>query len=375
MPQITLTRRFHAVGQGLFCSEVVESPSINFRHTTVYDCGTTSNPTILQQEIEGLANTLDYKKIDILFLSHLHKDHISGIEQLMNECYVKKVVLPQLEPFQIIRAYLSKSSNAPSFSDQYDDSAFALIDRVFASRDRHGDTDYVEVPAFVEPLFSSKLSNKEGNNELYNPNALSQYKNLILKDYTFPISLPTEEAIIEYIPFNIESPQKTIFNILAAKYFPNLYDQLQQGDFTQLQDEKLQELTKLYLHIFRGLNESSMPVLSHVIPQIPRPLDCLYTGDYTNKTDKNVEKLKAFYNDEWDKIAYIQVPHHGSRYGNPVELYQGGPHECMVSYGVHNRYNHPHQSAINAITKNAQNTLYQINDNAETFSKIDSFNI
>ena len=64
--------------------------------TFVYDCGSMSH-----KSDEYLENAIDKEfkpkeKIDILFLSHLHKDHVSGLGILENRCYIKQMVLPYL---------------------------------------------------------------------------------------------------------------------------------------------------------------------------------------------------------------------------------------------------------------------------------------
>jgi ribonuclease BN (tRNA processing enzyme) len=85
-----MTRTFHPIGQSAFYSEKFESG-----FTIVYDCGG-STKAIVEQEIQ---NSFEKdEKIDIVFISHFHNDHINGLEFLLKYCDVQKVVLP-LTPY------------------------------------------------------------------------------------------------------------------------------------------------------------------------------------------------------------------------------------------------------------------------------------
>lgn len=58
----------------------------------LYDCGS-NQETALHREIAKV-NT----EIDVLFISHVHSDHVSGIEHLVKNKTVRQIVLPYLEP-------------------------------------------------------------------------------------------------------------------------------------------------------------------------------------------------------------------------------------------------------------------------------------
>jgi Metallo-beta-lactamase superfamily len=84
----TLTQ--HPVGQGGMMSGLLEILGGSFHW--VYDCG--SNQTdALSREIAQVAAR---GEVDVLFLSHLDSDHVSGIDRLLMATSVKEVVLPYL---------------------------------------------------------------------------------------------------------------------------------------------------------------------------------------------------------------------------------------------------------------------------------------
>ena len=89
-----MIRTFHPVGQGAFYSEKFETKNGD-TFTIVYDCGSTTLP---KERLDCKIKTAFPKdsKIDILFISHFHADHINGIETLKKHCKIKTVVLPLL---------------------------------------------------------------------------------------------------------------------------------------------------------------------------------------------------------------------------------------------------------------------------------------
>jgi beta-lactamase superfamily II metal-dependent hydrolase len=104
---------FFGVGQGLFiCGNInIDSRKLYY----MYDCGTESSRRVLKKCIEEAIQELDGSQLDILFLSHLHLDHTSGIDILLNGLRpnngVRQVVLPYLYPSErvVLMAYASDS--------------------------------------------------------------------------------------------------------------------------------------------------------------------------------------------------------------------------------------------------------------------------
>ena len=89
-PKVTLTQ--HPVGQGGMMSGLLETPISRFHW--VYDCGS-NQIDALKREI---GNVVANGPVDALFLSHLDKDHVHGVETLLEATTVAEVVLPYLDP-------------------------------------------------------------------------------------------------------------------------------------------------------------------------------------------------------------------------------------------------------------------------------------
>lgn len=84
---------FHSVGQGLFYTGSLMHGTYQF----VYDCGTESESSYVENCIDKYVATLPYKcSIDFVVISHLHRDHFSGLYYLLEKAPVNKIYLPYL---------------------------------------------------------------------------------------------------------------------------------------------------------------------------------------------------------------------------------------------------------------------------------------
>lgn len=89
--------KFHSVGQGLFYTGALAHKTFNF----VYDCGTESKQHYLHSSIDSYIREIQGDKsnkpqIDFVVISHLHKDHFSGLLNLATKISIRRVYLPYL---------------------------------------------------------------------------------------------------------------------------------------------------------------------------------------------------------------------------------------------------------------------------------------
>ena len=99
---------FFKVGQGAFYGGRILDVFNQKIYTIVYDCGTRSKGSkeLIKESISIFGNC-EYKwdyswmktdgsldNIDLLFISHLDIDHVSGIESLLKTFNVKKIIMP-----------------------------------------------------------------------------------------------------------------------------------------------------------------------------------------------------------------------------------------------------------------------------------------
>ncbi len=96
LPDLCINIKFYPVGHGLFTFMALHSSDYNFN--IVFDCG---SHIICREALEKSLNDFlaeKVKKIDLLVISHLHYDHVSGLVKLLSEVKVDTVVLPYIFP-------------------------------------------------------------------------------------------------------------------------------------------------------------------------------------------------------------------------------------------------------------------------------------
>jgi len=112
---------FYGVGQGLFtCADIrVNSQHLHY----VYDCGGQTSKRLLRQSIKEALMEMRERRLNILFLSHLHLDHTSGLALLLKGLKktggVDNVILPYLYPAEraALAGYLSETAGYPPDPD------------------------------------------------------------------------------------------------------------------------------------------------------------------------------------------------------------------------------------------------------------------
>lgn len=118
------------VGQGLFSTGTVlrrGSPPL----TWVYDCGTTSEDTLLSAALKTYSEfgrRIGQNSIRLAVLSHFDKDHISGIVRLSKAHRIRTLMLPYISIWLRIAIALEENigANDPLFAFFIDPAAYLL---------------------------------------------------------------------------------------------------------------------------------------------------------------------------------------------------------------------------------------------------------
>lgn len=114
------TRRQHAVGQGFFHSaDLVDGDGLRLRY--VYDCGAmTTYAKARADRIEAhLLSVGTRSTLDLLFISHVHADHLNGLPQLLHATtgvQVDTIVLPYFDVIERLIAYARSATEDPATS-------------------------------------------------------------------------------------------------------------------------------------------------------------------------------------------------------------------------------------------------------------------
>lgn len=103
-------RTQYAVGQGGFHAASLRGEGATKGFLYVYDCGAmTVYATQRDREIDAYLSTLrgrkPDKRIDVIFISHLHADHVNGLPRLLAGARTDTVVLPLLNDVERLIAF------------------------------------------------------------------------------------------------------------------------------------------------------------------------------------------------------------------------------------------------------------------------------
>lgn len=113
---IDVTRIQYPIGQGCFHLGTVEwhgeSGAGTFRY--IYDCGS-KNEKALKRSVNAMLKR--HPRIDALFVSHLHEDHVSGLERHLGNIHPNTVFIPHLSVAATVADLVADAADgAPSHS-------------------------------------------------------------------------------------------------------------------------------------------------------------------------------------------------------------------------------------------------------------------
>ena len=278
------------------------------------------------------------KTINAVFISHLHNDHINGLESLLQKTNVRYLFLPQLTDEIILEsllynAYLNKGTWNITNN---------IILELYNSNDKTwiGDTQIIKINSENNENGESEVIDFVDfkPNSFYNSGAVFKYHHWLYKPINFCPNISKK---------------------ISSKYGDSFYEffkqQVNGGQDFDLSDIKNiffrdhQKCIDAYTTYFSGNhNPYSMALFSgterpraYFVNRNPYKCRCchrfegceyrrcfsanfLYTGDF-EPTPINVNILKNTLDRNhrylWHTISGIQVPHHGSRNNFNCELY------------------------------------------------------
>lgn len=342
-------RTFHPVGQGAFYTEVFFEADIR-QFVMVYDCGTETAvdamAVSLDDQIQNFKKSLgNNPKIDLLFISHFHDDHISGITELLDGVKVVKTIIPMLNwpalTVTRVRNYLRLYSNNAELADDIDQ---VIVD-LYLNRSQNGKYGEVEIvspntddyPSLDEQTEGGIVSNRR---KIVSGGRLLGYK-----------------RIWEYIPFNsIEFNNQHAIDLLNGLMQLAGVKKPEDLDISSLVRTRLDEVQKEYRKAMNNnrsdnlytLVVGSQPVDDIIVKPCPRLSHCIYFGDFDSK---NNQVLWSRLNNviEYHNMGTVQVPHHGAKVNWRTEMGIGDPRHYVVSTGTTNGYHHPNYWVIEEI--------------------------
>lgn len=373
-----LKRTFHPVGHGAFYTEQFYSTASSLPcFTVVFDCGrfeaAKKGCSFKQYKdaIESYVSSSDSglilgQKIDVLFISHFHTDHILGVEFLLKNYNVEKIIIPAIT-IETILDSLSTSYEDDNYAEVI--SFFGKVNRDYGDKvcmvdiqdSRLSDEDTEEIDLQRED-FSSRSSLNKCTRLKYRGWYYKPYykvdrtneKNLIAKlRAKFPGTISGSEIdptqIIELIKTNGVDSLKDVYASVFGKDKHNSYS------LTLYSGMSCDKACHKGCHMKANDDAVNFQLCS---------CNCLYMGDYEALGDKQ-RQIMTYYSREWGNIGIVQVPHHGSEHNSDDAFYHGKKRLCIISADSNDKYEHPDQVVLDAIA-NSYSIPILITENKKT---------
>ncbi len=351
---IELVRTFHPVGFGAF---YVEKHSFNHETTTiVYDCGTKEHINFLKSIIREEFPEKG-KVIDVLFISHFDKDHVSGIPFLKKHCKIKKVIIP----------YLSEE------------------DRLLFVYAKKGLREYKQLIVNTENYFGREtkvyrvLSDSNRQHELDKSNEFSDNSQRVVGHILQSgVSLDSLNILSNWtlIPFNYDyaeqiSKLKEKLNCLKLdykrfkdeNYICEHYKKIKKAYKELYPKSKQNDISLMLYSGTKTRNELFASYCGYVYHKPFFKLGCLYLGDVSLQKDGCMNMLRERLGNRMQDIGTIQIPHHGSQFNFDKEILKSGV--LSVISCDFKSYNLPSDSVIKSIVE-AGSQLFVVTHQKET---------
>lgn len=347
--KIFLKRVFHPVGQGAFYSEQIYSGNNVFE--MVFDCGNDRghNKKKLKEYSPKLFDYFEHRiinnkdkvwKIDLLFISHFHADHISFLITYKGQYQVKNLIIPVLSEEQKslllidvllkkididFQAYYQLLTDTPKFFGENCHIIKINTDESNTDEDKNKNKDLVivtnegkvesrgELLKTFNPIF--KLQYYDNKLIIYHPDPQSHYY--------FPIWLYLPYDFIKYFCCSDYKRKISTFFIKTKLTSELLMDVKDITEILKHIEKKLKNIEKKlknknkninikplnylkaqYMKINRDLNKICLGVFSGPIPfhlysylrnlnlkeynKIFKEQSCLYTGDIPFNATKEI---------------------------------------------------------------------------------------
>lgn len=384
-----IVRTFNPIGQGAFYSErFYEGAECNYN--VVYDCGVLNVGSRHKRFVQQSFTKKD--RIDYLFISHLDEDHISLVTTLRNSVgFIRRVVLPYISPGEVmIHKILAQSLGLTEVYGFWSMVADAIDGGI------NDDMSFL----FVSP--NDEVTNHANHNHLiYSGTQLSSNcPDWVFIPYNKHAERKTElEDNLKELVQN-RGFQKALRQIgVTIHTVEDLKNKITNADFADLvSSQAIREYLKgAYKEITGTINQNSLLVYSGPADENgPYRIDlhafcpfeikslyrlkfceyclsysfsrkhvaCLYTGD----SDLDMKGYKQEFQDLWNNVGTIQLPHHGSYASFQFDKNKDEFDKLYVfpvSCGETNPYGHPSSKVLDFLKANNSLPLV-VTENAST---------
>ncbi|MBI1287917.1 MAG: MBL fold metallo-hydrolase [Flavobacteriales bacterium] len=391
---------FFKVGQGAFYGGQIFSPDSGKAWNIVYDCGTSTwikgHYHALDREIIHFTHNqfIPVNKIDILFISHLDYDHVSGVVKLLKRHQAKKIVIPYFPKNQ---RYVLRFS-AKEFPNGEDDFGIDDYDSFIENpysflRERYKDADiYIvtsEEAKYIEDLINPEGDELSAQGTPATPPA-DEFETTAAEFQFFKNNLQfflrNRWEFSTYVKEITAAQVRGLKLCLLLQVGKTKDDELEDGDYEKLIAEKRKEAHACYKKKLDDINAHGMVLLhgpvnyhriagrSYVESEIRPPhyrarrrhawadhygrlphAHSLLMGDTSIKPGNNPVAFREDFRRKLESVIVFQVPHHGSSKNWDMTQYENLPtrgwmHRYLTNvcnFGYGNKYGHPSHEVLN----------------------------
>lgn len=357
------------VGQGGFTTGEVKTENGLLRW--VYDCGSESRQ-VLRDEITHFSFGGD---VDLLFLSHLHDDHVSDVDLLISRTKVHEVVLPYLgmeERKLLLAAELARGGITPTYLSFLEGPAAWLLDRgVERVRFINGGDDD-EIVDGIEGGFDPR-PDKHKWRGLIDPNRERNIPGVsvgvgsqaamsgLLGQVGFWVFIPLahKPSPASMSRFNSrlrrDFGQKSAFrhyaeaarSVTGRERLRDAYDEIWRSDHNLVS-------MSLYSGPDSSTDLNCSTEMGPFDPHFSRWWKSsaggwMLTGDAKLTGRRRLGYFTQGYQEQLASLDVFQLPHHGSKLSGDIRLFArlGGAPVGFAAASLNNKYGHPDNAALN----------------------------
>jgi beta-lactamase superfamily II metal-dependent hydrolase len=363
--------KFHPVGQGLFYTGSIANDSFNF----VYDCGSSSGNTYIEDSIEKYVSSLrtfgpNKPIINFAVISHLHVDHFNGIMSLWDKATIQQIILPYI-------------------GNDTDFIALILAHAIFLNIEANRTEQSIELFDFMLRLYEVNKHGEHRVNFDYEKTSKKGAYVFVEQRKTIPVG----NSYWHFVFINRRIPKNKL-DLLIAEMKKAMVTLGVSSIRDLVHNHKIDVVKKIYDKVFKANHNISSTIMLHYpiepsafnekaptissssikffsfsnrsVSFIPSKLassTTLLTGDaMINKNSS--EEIKRCYPNNIDTVGVLQLPHHGS-YRNFKTMNKQGiqANVYVATYGLGNQYKHPSKETVDDLYNNKK-ALYSANQYA-----------
>ncbi|CAK7052583.1 MBL fold metallo-hydrolase [Providencia sp.] len=348
-----MIRTFHSIGQGAFYTEKFDNFSF------VYDCGTDTNG---EKRINKYVKN-HFKKgdvINVLFISHFHRDHINGIKYLLSNYKVDFIFIPQFDVYQHILEFMRTERDVNLFDVKLTLNPIETISSISPKTKVILVNEYSDESEFEEIDLDSLNSNTNINSGTLLKTCVENW-NFIPINYNNDINSSTFKENLNNLNVYFKNTDEFIHawkDKEKRECIVKAFRKLPKNENSMVVYSGPEDNVSYYMHISSD-NHYKCPCQRYILSA-----GCIYFGDYETH-DKAWKAISNTLRNYYDLVGVIQIPHHGSSTNYRNEINKNKYTYSVISYGTNNKHGHPGSYTTESILKN-EGLLFEVTENPST---------